>query len=151
MLMITTKRTNSDDKDFQTLVRALDLELKVIDGEDHAFYAQYNKIDKIKYAIVAYDQDVPVGCGAVKEYAPDTMEVKRMFVPNDKRGKGIGSAVLKALEDWSRDLQYKKCLLETGKRQPDAIALYQKNGYKIIPNFGQYEKVENSVCFEKEL
>lgn len=149
--MITTKRTNSDDKDFQTLVRALDLELKVIDGEDHAFYAQYNKIDKIKYAIVAYDQDIPVGCGAVKEYAPDTMEVKRMFVPNNKRGKGIGSTVLKALEDWSRDLQYKKCLLETGKRQPDAIALYQKNGYKIIPNFGQYEKVENSVCFEKEL
>ena len=84
--MITSKRTNSDNRDFQELVKALDIDLKIRDGEEHSFYAQFNKIDKIKYAIVAYDQDLPVGCGAIKEYSEDTMEVKRMYVPPEKRG-----------------------------------------------------------------
>ena len=149
--MITCKRTNSDDKDFQELVRALDIDLKIRDGEEHSFYAQFNKIDKIKYAVVAYDQGIPVGCGAIKEYAQDTMEVKRMYVPLHKRGRGIASVILKELETWCLELNYKKCILETGQRQTEAIELYKKNTYKIIPNFGQYANVENSVCFEKYL
>lgn len=79
------------------------------------------------------------------------MEVKRMFVPLHKRGQGIASTILKALEIWCKELGIKKCVLETGKNQPEAIALYKKNQYNIIPNFGKYEAVENSVCFEKEL
>ncbi len=149
--MITTKRTNSDDKDFQELVRALDIDLKIRDGEQNSFYAQFNKIDMIKHAIVAYGQDIPVGCGAVKEYSQDTMEVKRMYVLPDKRGQGIASVILNELETWCKELNYKKCVLETGQKQPEAIELYKKNNYKIIANFGQYENVENSVCFEKEL
>lgn len=149
--MITSKRTNSDNRDFQELVKALDIDLKIRDGEEHSFYAQFNKIDKIKYAIVAYDRDLPVGCGAIKEYSEDTMEVKRMYVPPEKRGQGIASVILKELETWCRELNYKKCILETGKKQPEAIELYKKNCYKIIPNFGQYANVQNSVCFEKDL
>ena len=149
--MITSKRTNSDNRDFQELVKALDIDLKIRDGEEHSFYAQFNKIDKIKYAIVAYDRDLPVGCGAIKEYSEDTMEVKRMYVPPEKRGQGIASVILKELEIWCRELNYKKCILETGKKQPEAIELYKKNCYKIIPNFGQYANVQNSVCFEKDL
>jgi len=58
---------------------------------------------------------------------------------------------LKNVEQWYKELGIKKCVLETGKKQPEAIALYKKNLYNIIPNFGKYEGVENSVCFEKEL
>ena len=146
-----TKRTNSNDKDFQKLVRELDIDLKIRDGKDHSFYAQFNKIDMIKYAVVAYEEDMPVGCGAIKEYSQDTMEVKRMYVPPDKRGRGIASVILNELEIWCKESNYKKCVLETGQKQPEAIELYKKNNYKIIPNFGQYENVENSVCFEKDL
>jgi putative acetyltransferase len=149
--MINTKRTNSDDKHFQELVKALDLDLKVRDGEEHSFYAQLNKTDTIKYVVVAYVRDEPVGCGAVREYSRDTMEIKRMFVSLNKRGQGIGSIILTELEIWCKELNFKKCILETGKRQPEAIALYKKNGYKLIPNYGQYAEVENSVCFEKEM
>jgi len=149
--MITCTRTNSENEDFRKLVRELDAELRIRDGEENLFYAQFNKIDKIKYAIVAYDNQAPVGCGAIKEYSPDTMEVKRMYVLVNRRGQGIASTILQELEQWAADLHYKKCLLETGKRQPEAIELYKKNGYKIIPNFGQYENVANSVCFEKLL
>ena len=149
--MINCIRTNSENQDFQKLVIKLDADLRIRDGEDHAFYAQFNKIAKIKHVIVAYENNVPVGCGAIKEYASDTMEVKRMYVNEDKRGKGIASTVLNELEYWTLELNYKKCLLETGKNQPEAIGLYKKNGYKIVANYGQYEKVENSVCFEKIL
>lgn len=149
--MITCIRTSSENPDFQKLVKELDADLSIRDGAEHGFYSQFNKIDAIKYAIVAYEDNMPVGCGAIKEYSEETMEVKRMYVPINKRGKGIASIVLKALEKWSVELNYKKCLLETGKKQPEAIRLYTKNGYKIIPNYGQYKGVENSVCFEKEV
>jgi putative acetyltransferase len=149
--MITIKRTTSDDNNFQELVKLLDLELQERDGEEHLFYAALNKTNTLNYAIVAYDQDKPIGCGALRAYSKDTMEVKRMFVPLQKRGQGIASTILKALEIWCKELGIKKCVLETGKNQPEAIALYKKNYYNIIPNFGKYEGVENSVCFEKEL
>ena len=55
------------------------------------------------------------------------------------------------LEKWARELSCTRCILETGKRQPEAIGLYKRNGYRLIPNYGQYAAVENSVCFEKEL
>lgn len=147
--MINYTRTNSDNKDFQNLVKELDEDLKIRDGEDHAFYAQFNKTDKIKYAIVAYENEIPVGCGAIREYSGDTMEVKRMYVVPGKRGQGIASAILKLLVQWTMELNFRKCILETGTNQPEAIAMYTKNGFKIIPNFGQYEKMEHSVCFEK--
>jgi len=53
------------------------------------------------------------------------------------------------LESWASELNFKYCVLETGKRQPEAIALYKKNGYQIIPNYGQYHGIENSICFQK--
>jgi putative acetyltransferase len=147
--MLKIVRTNSTDKDFIALVKSLDADLQIRDGEDHPFFAQYNKLDNIKYAVVAYLDENPVGCGAIKEYDEHTMEIKRMFVIPELRGKGIATKVLIELENWVRELNYSKCILETGKRQPEAIRLYEKNIYKIIPNFGQYKNVESSVCFEK--
>lgn len=147
--MIKIVRTDSDNQDFRQLVLLLDRELKDRDGEDHPFFAQFNKIDKIKHALVAYLNDVPCACGAIKEYDKETMEVKRMFVLPEERGKGIAGEILDELENWSKELNFKKCILETGKRQPEAIRLYSKSGYNVIPNYGQYENVSNSVCFEK--
>jgi putative acetyltransferase len=149
--MIILKRTNSDDPDFQALVRELDRDLAVRDGEDHSFYAQFNKIAAIKHVVVANNDGVPIGCGAIKEYSKDVMEVKRMFVPEEQRGKGIATLILKELENWTAELGFRKCILETGHKQPEAIGLYRKNDYVQIPNYGQYEGIENSICFEKEL
>lgn len=149
--MINITRTNSDDPDFIKLVKSLDADLAKRNGADHPFYAQFNKIDGIKYAVVAYENEEPVGCGAIKEYEPDTMEIKRMYVTPESRGKGIATKILSELENWAAELSFAKCILETGKKQPEAIRLYEKNGYKSIPNYGQYAEVENSLCFEKEM
>lgn len=149
--MYKLKRTNSDDLDFQKLVAELDKDLAIRDGEEHSFFAQFNKISTIKYVVLIYENDIAVGCGAIKEYEENIMEIKRMFVPQEKRGKGIASIVLKELENWAKELGFKKCILETGIKQPEAISLYKKNDFSITKNYGQYAEVENSVCFEKSI
>ena len=149
--MITLKRTNSNDLDFIKLVEHLDSELAIRDGDDHAFYNQFNGISMIKYALVAYVDDNPIGCGAIKKFDDKTMEIKRMFVLPDFRRKGIAGKILSGLEEWTKELGYQKCVLETGINQHEALTLYQNSGFMRIPNYGQYADVENSFCFEKVL
>ncbi|MBS2097749.1 GNAT family N-acetyltransferase [Carboxylicivirga linearis] len=145
------KRTHAEDPDFIELVRLLDADLAKRDGDEHAFYAQYNKIDNLKYVVVIVDKDKPISCGAIKHYDEISMELKRMFTLPTVRGKGVASLVLQELEIWTTQLGYSRCILETGIRQPEAIALYNKNGYSLIPNYGPYINVEDSRCFMKEV
>lgn len=150
-MTLSTKKTNSSDVDFIELVKLLDAELAIIDGDDHGFYSQYNKVDKINHVVLVYDGAIAIACGAIKAFSTTSMEVKRIFTLPNYRGKGAASILLKELENWAKQLGYAECVLETGKRQEDAVALYHKNGYHIIPNYGQYIGVENSVCFEKKI
>ena len=149
--MFTFIKTDSSNPDFRSLVTLLDKDLSIRDGDEHAFYAQFNKIDKIRNAIVCYEQDTAVGCGAFREYDEGRVEIKRMFVLPEHRGKGTGHAILKELEAWAAALGYTICILETGKKQPEAIRLYEKAGYRLMPSYGQYLNVENSVCMTKTL
>ena len=144
-------RTNSSNKDFQLLVEQLDADLAERDGAEHAFYQPFNSIQALQNVVMMYHNDTPVSCGAFKPLSPTTVEIKRMFTLPTKRGMGYASLVLKELEAWATALHYSIIVLETGKIQPEAIALYQKNGYEIIPNYGQYIGIENSVCFEKKI
>lgn len=148
-MTIKLLRTDSDNADFRKLVALLDADLAIRDGAEHSFYAQYNKIDKIREVIVAYENETAVGCGAFKEYSRGTAEIKRMYVRENMRGKGIAGKILNELEVWAKELNFAECVLETGLKQPEAIGLYQKSGYEIIPNYGQYAGVENSVCMRK--
>lgn len=147
--MITLKRTDSTNIDFINLVKNLDAFLKVKDGDDHSFYNQFNNIDTLKYVIVAYHNNIPIGCGAIKKFSSEVMEIKRMYVSPKGRGKGTGTKILLELEVWAKELKYTKCILETGTVLTEAVALYKKNEYKIIQNYGQYKDVKNSICFEK--
>ena len=149
--MLTLIRTNSENKNFQNLVLELDKDLAKKNGDTNDFFAQYNKTDLIKNVVVALNDYLPVGCGAMKEFDNSTMEIKRMYVTIEMRGKGVAVAVLNDLESWAKELGFKKCVLETGDKMLEAIGLYKKSGYKIIKNYGQYENVESSICFEKEL
>jgi GNAT superfamily N-acetyltransferase len=133
------------------LVSQLNAYLSGINGEQDAFYSQYNQIDLLQHVVLLYKDQIPAGCGAVKEAAPGIMEVKRMFTVPSFRGTGIASRVLQELEQWSAELGYHKCILETGRFMPDAVALYNNRGYRQIPNYGPYVNTEDSICFEKVL
>ncbi|MEZ5344576.1 MAG: GNAT family N-acetyltransferase [Pyrinomonadaceae bacterium] len=148
---IKLKRTNSDDADFQELVSLLDNELRVRDGDEHSFYAQFNKLDSIKHAVVVFADSGAVGCGAIKRFDEFTVEIKRMYVREAFRGMGIAVSILNELEKWASEIDFEFAILETGYNQPEAIRLYQKTGYLVTENYGQYEGVENSVCMKKKI
>lgn len=149
--MMTLIRTNSANRDFIDLVALLDADLKIKDGEDHSFYNQFNNIDVLHHVVICYQNKKAIGCGAIKKYDDKTVEIKRMYTLNEARGKGVASKILQELEHWSTELHFKKCILETGKKQPDAIGLYQKCNYRISANYDQYKDIANSICFEKSL
>ena len=144
-------RTNSENKDFVRLVKDLDAYLKVTDGDEHDYYNQFNNIDVLKHVVIYYINDKPVGCGAIKNFNNCAMEVKRMFVSKDCRNKGVARKILTELESWTVELGFEKCVLETGRRQIEAVKFYKKCMYTVIPNYGQYIGMKNSVCFEKYL
>ena len=143
-------KTNSNHSDFQKLTQLFDDYLVEIDGDEKDFFAQYNQI-YIDNVIVCYEDEIAVGCGAFKEYEPTVAEIKRMFVLPEKRGKGIASTVLNALEIWAKENGFQHAILETSNQLTNAISLYQKSGYEVIPNYGQYIDVESSVCMKKIL
>lgn len=145
------QRTDSSGRDFQDLVQLLDADLAVRNGEDQAFYNQFNNIDVIKNCIVVYVDETPAACGAFKKFADDTVEIKRMYTHPDFRKRGLATAIVKELEKWANELNYKKAVLETSLEQNEALSVYEKSGYIRIPNYGQYIGVEKSVCYEKIL
>ena len=149
--MFLLQRTDSYNVYFRELVAMLDTFLAERDGKDHAFYAQFNKLDNIKNTIVCFDDNEAIGCGAFKQYDETTVEIKRMFVKPSYRAKGAATEVLQELEKWAIENNFSLAILETVKNQPEAVALYKKNDYTIIPNFGQYKNVENSICMHKIL
>ncbi|MGC3978338.1 MAG: GNAT family N-acetyltransferase [Paludibacteraceae bacterium] len=147
----TLKRTNSENSDFRNLVNELDEYLTHTDEEAHSECKSYNKLETIKHVVIVFFDKSPIGCGAIRQYNQNTVEIKRMFVVENVREKGIGTKILTELEAWARELGFKNCILETGKMMPGAINLYIRNGYRNIPNYGQYEGMEKSICFQKEL
>lgn len=145
-------RTNPDHLDFRKLIALLDENLTENNGEEaQSFFRQFNKTDEIKHVIIAYMEGIAIACGSIKEYDASTMELKRMFVHPEFRNTGIASKILAHLEQWAQEMGYERCILETGEKQKEAVILYQKRGYQLIPNYGQYENVAGSICMEKKL
>ena len=142
-------KTTSDNIDFKMLVAELDFHLVDFYVEEQNFFDQHNTVDAIKNVIVIYDNDIPIGCGGIKEYSNSVMEIKRMYTKPNYRGKGIASNILLSLENWALELGYSSTILETLKAKESVISKYSKNGYKIIPNYGQYENIVSSVCMRK--
>ncbi|WP_080902756.1 GNAT family N-acetyltransferase [Parabacteroides sp. Marseille-P3160] len=149
--IIEFRRTNSENEDFLKLVIELEKHLTNADEEAHSECKRYNNLETIKHVVIAYIGGTAIGCGAIREYDADTIEVKRMFVSIAARGQGVGTKLLIELETWAKQLGFKKSILETGNMLPEAVRLYKRNNYVQIPNYRQYKDMEKSICFAKEL
>jgi putative acetyltransferase len=154
--MLTNKspeflRTTNTHPDFRKMVIALDEDLYLRNGETQKLYEQYNQIDRIKHAVVIYMEGNPVGCGCFKQFDQETVEMKRMFVLPDMRGKQLAAGLLQELEKWAIEEGYTNAVLETGLRQVEAIRLYTIAGYSLTENYGQYIGMEDSICYWKDL
>lgn len=144
-------RTNSDNPDFQSLTDELDTELCRIYNTRKEDYEEYNRITGLPTVVLVYENDVAIACGCFKQFDTPRIELKRMFVKPEFRGKGIASLMVAELEKWAFKLGYETAILETGKGQPEAIALYRKLGYTHIPHFGEFPEQSRSVCLGKGL
>jgi GNAT superfamily N-acetyltransferase len=149
---ILLKRTNSTDPDFRSLIVQLDKELNErYGGLMQSTYDQHNHIIDIDTVVIAYSSGRPAGCACFKRYDDTSAEIKRMFVKRTERGQGIAYKILSELELWAKESGFKDTILETGDKQHEAIALYQKLGYTITENYGQYSDLATSICMRKEL
>lgn len=144
-------RTSTNQPDFKALILQLDNELWNELREDQATYDQYNKVPDLRTAVVVYSNNKPAAIGCFKKYDDTTVEIKRMFVVKELRGKGLSKMVLYELEKWAIESGYTYALLETSIHFLTAITLYQKAGYTVIPNYDQYAGLEESICMKKLL
>ena len=148
---VVVKRTSTEDPDFVGLVEELDSFLAELNGEQDAFYKQYNRRESLSHALVAYLDGDAVGCGGLRAIDDTSAEIKRMYVLPGTRRLGAGVAILTGLEAWGAELGFKVARLETSRRLDAALNLYRRSGYTNIANYGPYADVEDSVCLEKTL
>ncbi len=143
--------TDSENADFVKLTKMLDEDLNERYGELQKQYEVHNRIDHIKNVILLYIDGRPAACGALKRYDPKSAELKRIFVAKEYRGQGLSKTLVAKLEESAVKEGFGYVVLETGVRQNEAIGLYKKCGYEIIPNYGVYIGNSNSVCMRKSL
>ncbi|WP_336772072.1 GNAT family N-acetyltransferase [Paenibacillus sp. MMO-58] len=150
--MIQLLRVAADHVDFRELIMLLDKDLWSRYPDTQQFFDAHNQVKLDANAVVAYLDDVPVGCGCYREAGDEhTIEIKRMFVKEEARGRGIAQRIVKELEQWASEEGKQEAVLETGTGQPEAISLYKKLGYVQVANYGPYIGSEESVCMGKKL
>ena len=152
---VNIRRSTLASPDAARLIAALNEELRATFPEPGATHfsltgAQVGAGDGA--FVLAYLDEVALGCGAVRRLDEATAELKRMYVDPSARGRGIGRALVEALEREARLLSMTRIVLETGTRLAPAIKLYQAMGYTRIPLFGEYvSSPDTSLCFGKSL
>ena len=144
-------RVDNRNRDFQKLIMALDEDLSNRYGPIQKDFAQFNTVDNIQDVVVGYMGGFPAGCGAFKAYDAETVEFKRIFVTAEYRRRGIAGLILQELEMMATAKGFRSAILETGVLQPEAIQMYSKAGFGIIPNYDPYRESPNSVCMRKQL
>jgi len=148
----TIREVDASSPDAMLLIDALDADLQarypgaVIHSIEPGTFADSGGI-----FFVAYADNQPVACGALRPAGDGQYEIKRMFVLATARRRGHARAILGALEDKARELDAPLLLLETGDAQPEAVSLYESAGYRAVPCFGTYAGSPHSRCFEKRL
>lgn len=151
--MVEFKRTNGQNEDFMENCRLLDLDLdrrvgKVIKRDK---YRQYNQVDRIQEAMVVYEGAQAIGGGAIRRYDNETVELKRVFVRPECQGRGIGTELVSLLMEWAAELGYDRMILETGELLAESCAVYKKLGFQVIPNYGPYVNMPESLCMAIDL
>ncbi len=148
---IETIKTTSENRDFISLVAALDKSLWERYPEENQEYWQNNILEINPNVVIIYLDNKAVACGCFKKYDKNTIEIKRMFVSPEARGMGLAQKMLQQLELWARELGYSLSVLETLYKQKEAIALYQKVGYSIVDNYEPYVGLKDSICMKKNI
>lgn len=141
-----------DDCDLHMLIGKLDRELLTLYPAEGIFGVDFSDPKALEMTFcVAYMNGTPAGCGALRPLGEELGELKRFYVEETFRGKGIASVLLETVENIARQAGIAAIRLETGPMQPAAIGLYLKFGYREIKPYGEYVGCEHSYCMEKQI
>ncbi len=145
--------TDGTDPRFVEICNELDDYLNLLAGgeENRKQYVQYNTLEHVHDVVLIVENGVAAACGGFRDYLPGMAEMKRVFTRPQYRRRGYAKTVIAHLEQRAKAKGYGKVVLETGAHMQSAIAMYQSQGYRIIPNYGQYVGMSESVCLEKQM
>ncbi len=142
---------DAGNKDYLMLAQKLDEYYFTLVGDVQLRYAEANRPENMACLIVAYDNEIPIGCGCWKRVNQTTAEVKRIFIMPEYRRQGVASAIIRKLEGSIAQAGYCHSILETARTTNDSKALYLSLGYQEIDYFGSPAGAENCLCFEKKV
>ena len=153
MSYIEIRQVKSDDSDFVGLCGELDAFLNIAIGgeEKREKYKKFNHLDTMDCVVIAYEKEKAVGCGALRKYSGDEVEVKRVFVREEYRGQNIGGLLLEHLIVQAKESGYQRMILETGEFLASSVRLYARYGFERISNYGQYKNMSESLCMGRSL
>lgn len=148
MEQIILRQVDCENQDFLMLCEELDIFLnRAIGGEEkREKYKKFNHAETMDYIVIAYDNSEPVGCGALRRYSEEEVEVKRVFVRESYRGRNIGGMILEALILQAERMSFQRMILETGVFLEDSVRLYQRYGFEKTENYGAYRDMPESLC-----
>ena len=109
-------------------------------------FIPYNLSESISDVLLAYMDGVAVGCAGLKKYNDSDVEIKRVWVEPDYRGRHIATELMDRIEDKAREMGFKRAVLQTRPIMEDAVGLYEKRGYELIGNYPPYDKLEGAIC-----
>ncbi len=153
MEQIRYKWTDGNDEDFQRFYLATEEYYSSIVGgiENRKGFIPYNISESVRTVIIAYIDDIPVGCAGLKPYNDCDAEIKRVWVEPNYRRRHIAADMMQMIENKAREQHFTRAILQTRVAMTEAVSLYEKLGYYRIENYPPYDKLEGAVCYAKDL
>ena len=147
------KWTDGNDPEFHKFyLKTEDYYSRIVGGKkNREGFIPYNLSESISDVLIAYIDGVPVGCAGLKNYSETDVEIKRVWVEPEYRGKHNATELMDKIEEKARELGFERAVLQTRPIMPDAVGLYEKRGYDLIDNYPPYDKLEGAICMALKL
>lgn len=145
-----TTGENEDFKKFYLITE--EYYSKLVGGiQNRSAFLPYNMSESVTDVVIAYYNDIAIGCAGLKKYSDTDVEIKRVWIEPDYRGNHIATCLMEILENQAKKQGYQRIILQTRKIMTDALRLYSKCGYYQIDNYPPYDKLEGAICMAKDL
>ena len=145
--------TDGNDPDFQRFYRLTEAYYSRIAGgkSKRLAFIPFNASSEIPHVLLAYQEETAAGCAGLKRYSETDAELKRLWVEPAFRGRHIAARLMDQIEEKALQMGFRRLILQTRPLMADAVALYEKRGYALIPNYPPYDQLDGAVCYAKAL
>ena len=153
MEQIRYEWTDGNNSDFQRFYLATEeYYSSIVGGEkNRKGFIPYNISQNIGIVVIAYIDDIAVGCAGLKSYSDTDAEIKRVWVEPQYRQRHIAVDMMQMIENKAKEQHFSRTILQTREAMTEAVSLYEKLGYYRISNYPPYDRLEGAICYAKDL